>query len=85
MLMGVRVYFLFNMKLIESKVEYLPQSEGLNGIYKNIEIAGRTAYQSLDKITDDSAKGFVDRMINSKHYATLEHGTVYLMMIRKQL
>lgn len=66
------------MKLIESKVEYLPQENGIEGIYKNIEIAGRVAYQSLDKITDDSAKGFVDRMINSKHYAALEHGTVYL-------
>lgn len=68
------------MRLIESKVEYLPQGEGLNGIYKNVEIAGRTAYQSLDKITDDSAKEFVDRMINSKHFAALEHGTVYLEM-----
>lgn len=76
--MGVRVYFFIKMKLIDSKVEYLPQGEGLNGIYKQIEIAGRTAYQSLDKITDDSAKGFVDRMINSKHFAALEHGTVYL-------
>lgn len=80
MLMGVRVYFLFNMKLIESKVEYLPQGEGLNGIYKMIEVAGRTAYQSLDKITDDSANVFVDRMIKSKHGACLEHGTVYLKM-----
>jgi len=78
MLMGVRVYFLFNMKLIDSKVEYLLQENGIEGIYKMIEVAGRTAYQSLDKITDDSAKGFVDRMINSKHYAALEHGTVYL-------
>jgi len=78
MLMGVRVYFLFNMKLIDSKVEYLPQENGIEGIYKMIEVAGRTAYQSLDKITDDSAKGFVDRMINSRHFAALEHGTVYL-------
>ena len=66
------------MKLIESKVEYIPQGEGLKGIYKMIELAGRTAYQSLDKITDDSAKVFVDRMIKSKHGAALEHGTVYL-------
>ena len=66
------------MKLIDSKVEYLLQENGIEGIYKMIEVAGRTAYQSLDKITDDSAKGFVDRMINSKHYAALEHGTVYL-------
>lgn len=66
------------MKLIESKVEYIPQEEGLEGIYKAIELAGRTAYHSQDKITPDSAKDFVDRMIKSKHYAALEHGTVYL-------
>ena len=65
------------MKLIESKSEYIPQEEGLEGIYKQIELAGRTAYHSQDKITPDSAKGFVDRMIKSKHGAALEHGTVY--------
>ena len=66
------------MKLIESKAEYIPQEEGLEGIYKQIELAGRTAYHSLDKITPDSAKDFVDRMIKSKHGAALEHGTIYL-------
>ena len=66
------------MKLIESKAEYIPQEEGLEGVYKMIELAGRTAYHSLDKITPDSAKDFVDRMIKSKHGACLEHGTVYL-------
>lgn len=66
------------MKLIESKAEYIPQEEGLEGIYKAIELAGRTAYHSQDKITPDSAKDFVDRMIKSKHGACLEHGTVYL-------
>ena len=66
------------MKLIESKAEYIHQEEGLEGIYKAIEVAGRTAYNSQDKITPDSAKDFVDRMIKSKHGAALEHGTVYL-------
>ena len=68
------------MKLIESKAEYIPQEEGLEGMYKQVELAGRTAYHSLDKITPDSAKAFVDRMIKSKHGAALEHGTVYLMV-----
>ena len=68
------------MKLIESKAEYIPQEEGLEGIYKQIELAGRTAYHSLDKITPDSAKDFVDRMIKSKHGAALEHGTIYLFI-----
>ena len=68
------------MRLIESKAEYIPQEEGLEGIYKQIELAGRTAYNSQDKITPDSAKDFVDRMTKSHHGACLEHGTVYLMI-----
>ena len=66
------------MKLIESKVEVIEQQPGLDGVYKQIELAGRTCYKSEDKITEDSAKSFVDRMIKSKHGAMLEHGTVYL-------
>lgn len=66
------------MKLIESKVEVIEQLPGLEGVYKQIELAGRTCYKSEDKITEDSAKAFVDRMIGSKHGAMLEHGTVYL-------
>lgn len=67
------------MKLIESKVEFIPQEKGLKGIYKMIELAARTAYQSQDKI-GTGAQDFVNRMIKSKHYATLEHGTIYLKM-----
>lgn len=66
------------MKLIKSKVEVIEQQPGLEGVYKQIELAGRTCYKSEDKITEDSAKEFVDRMIKSNHGAMLEHGTVYL-------
>lgn len=68
------------MKLIKPKAELLLQQPGLEGVYKQIELAGRTCYKSTDKITEDSAKPFVDRMINSKHTAMLEHGTVYLII-----
>ena len=68
------------MKLIESKAELVLQQEGLEGVYKQIELCGRTCYKSEDKITEDSAKGFVDRMIKSNHTAMLEHGTVYLAL-----
>ena len=68
------------MKLIKPSFEILDQQYGLEGIYKQIEIAGRTCYKSEDKITEDSAKEFVDRMIKSGHGAMLEHGTVYLAM-----
>lgn len=66
------------MKLIKPKAELLLQQFSLKGVYKQIELAGRTCYRSTDKITEDSAKPFVDRMINSNHLAMLEHGTVYL-------
>lgn len=66
------------MKLINQSFEILEQEPGLQGIYKQIELAGRTCYKSLDKITETSAEGFVDRMVSSQHYAMLEHGTVYL-------
>lgn len=72
------------MKLIDSKVEIIEQQPGLDGVYKQVELAGRTCYRSSDKITEDSAKEFVDRMINSKHGAMLEHGTVYLKITGKR-
>lgn len=68
------------MKLIKPSFEILDQQCGLEGIYKQIEISGRTCYKSEDKITEDSAKEFVDRMIKSGHGAMLEHGTVYFTM-----
>ena len=60
------------MKLIKPSFEIIEQQPGLEGQ------AGRTCYKSEDKITEDSAKSFVDRMIKSGHGAMLEHGTVYL-------
>ena len=67
------------MRLIKPSVEIIKQEEyNLNHIFKFIELAGRTCYKSEDKITEDSAKEFVDRMIKSGHSAMLEHGTVYL-------
>lgn len=68
------------MRLIKPNVEIIEQQPGLEGIYKQIELAGRTCYKSEDKITEDSAKAFVDRMIKSGHGAMLEHGTVYLKL-----
>jgi thymidylate synthase (FAD) len=68
------------MKLIKPSFTIIEQGPGLEGIYRQIELAGRTCYKSEDKITPTSAKEFVDRMIKSGHGAMLEHGTVYLHM-----
>ena len=66
------------MKLIEPKVEIWEQPKGIEGIYKQIERAGRVCYKSEGHTTEDSAKPFVERMIKNGHYAMLEHGSVYL-------
>ena len=66
------------MRLIKPSFEIIEQDYTLNGVYKIIEQAGRTCYKSEDKITETSAKEFVDRMIKSGHGAMLEHGTIYL-------
>ena len=66
------------MKLIKPNSEIWEQPTGLEGVYKHIERVGRVCYKSEDKITENSAKPFVDRMIKSGHGAMLEHGTVYL-------
>lgn len=68
------------MKLIKPSFEIWNQPAGLEGVYKQIEKVGRTCYKSEDKITEDSAKGFVERMIKSGHGAMLEHGTVYMFI-----
>lgn len=67
------------MKLIKQSFEILEQKDfTIKGIKQFIERCGRVCYKSEDKITEDSAKPFVDRMIKSGHGAVLEHGTVYL-------
>lgn len=67
--------------VIPADMEIGPQmwkEELINSVYRQIEMAGRTCYKSEDKITETSAKEFVDRMVKSGHGAMLEHGTVYL-------
>lgn len=66
------------MRLIKSSFEILEQEPGIQGIYKQIERAGRTCYKSEDRITEDSAEKFVNMIKDRQHTAMLEHGTVYL-------
>lgn len=68
------------MKLIKPSVEYIPQDNSVNGMYRHIERCGRICYKSEDKISEYSHNDFVGRMIKSGHTAMLEHGTVYLAM-----
>jgi len=42
---------------------------------KLIELAGRTAYQSQDRITDESAAIFIKRLIKMGHTSVIEHAS----------
>ena len=67
------------MKLIKQSFEIIEQKDfTLVGIKKLIERCGRVSHKSEDRITEDSAKTFVERMMKMKHLSTCEFGTVYL-------
>ena len=67
------------MKLIKPSFQIIePTGYTIDDIYKSIELAGRVSHKSEDKITETSAKTFVGRMLNMKHLATCEFGTIYL-------
>ena len=67
------------MNIIKPSFQIIePTGYTIDDIYKSIELAGRVSHKSEDKITETSAKDFVGRMLNMKHLATCEFGTVYL-------
>lgn len=62
------------MKIIKPSVEFFGAvPTDYAGTLAFIEKAGRTCYKSEDKITADSAEGFVKRLISAGHLAMVEH------------
>lgn len=72
------------MKVINSKVTICPQEPGVIGMKKHIELAGRVAYKSESKITDDSYIKFLDMLHSRGHWAVFSLGTVYLGIPRQE-
>jgi thymidylate synthase (FAD) len=66
------------MKIVKASAEIISYTETLEQI---IELAGRTCYKSEDKITEDSANGFIERIKNFKHESVLEHGSITVRFI----
>lgn len=66
------------MKIIKASAEILPT---LDNIEQILELAGRVCYKSEDRITPDSACGFVGRMLDSKHESVLEHVSISVRFI----
>lgn len=68
------------MKIIEPSVEVLTQING-DEILKHIELCGRVCYKSENLITEDSAKKFVENIINRKHESVIEHFSISVKII----
>ena len=60
------------MKIVKPSIEIIDPLDG-DAILKKIELCGRTAYKSEDKITETSAAEFVRRLIRRGHESVLEH------------
>ena len=67
------------MKIVEQSHEILTNLS--EDMYKNIELSGRTCYKSEDKITEDSAKKFVEMIIKRGHESVLEHQNITVKFI----
>lgn len=50
-------------------------------ILSHIELCGRTCYKSEDKITEDSSKVFISKLIKNGHEAMIEHYTITVKVI----
>ena len=50
-------------------------------ILVNLELYGRTAYKSEDRITEDSAEKFIRTIIKSGHESVLEHESITVRFI----
>lgn len=60
------------MNIIKPKVEIIYEPDML----KRIELAGRTAYKSEDKISEGSAKQFFKSLVKRGHESVLEHSNI---------
>ncbi len=66
------------MQIIDQGYEIISLPEDL---LQTIEAAGRTCYKSEDKITSDSAAGFVARMRDRGHHAMIEFGDIIVRFV----
>jgi thymidylate synthase (FAD) len=68
------------MKIIEPFFEFLNINDGKN-LLKSIEKAGRVCYKSEDKITSDSSKEFIRKILQSGHESVIEHEKITVKIV----
>lgn len=68
------------MKIVNASYRIETPIDGAE-ILKRIEKAGRTCYKSEDRITEESAKEFVRKLIERGHESVLEHESITVRFI----
>lgn len=68
------------MKIISPSVEIIDCPDGKT-ILKTIELCGRVCYKSEDRITEESAKKFINSVLKSGHESVLEHMKITIKVI----
>jgi len=69
------------MKLIKPSFEVMTDLSNTWKMLRNIETIGRVCYKSENRITDDSTKKFIQRIINSGHHSVIEHENITVRFI----
>lgn len=68
------------MKIVKPSAQIVSSVDG-EDVLKRIEKYGRVCYKSEDRITEDSAKRFVENLIKRGHESVLEHVSVTVKFI----
>lgn len=68
------------MRIIEPYFEFMEEIKG-DDILKRIERIGRVCYKSEDRITEDSAKKFVQNILKRGHESVIEHEKVSVKIV----
>lgn len=66
------------MRIIKASWEIIQVTPDLE---QTIELAGRTCYKSEDKITNESAPAFIEKIKSFKHESVLEHGAITVRFV----
>ena len=68
------------MRIVKPSVVLLEQPISPEDVMRRVELCGRVCYKSEGKITSNSHKGFIQRIIKRGHEAVLEHGNLIIGM-----
>ena len=68
------------MKIVSPSFTILTEING-SDVLKKLELIGRVCYKSEDKITDESAREFITRIIKNGHEAIIEHFSISVKVV----